>query len=461
MIREIEQILVLSLNMIFFSVLGYLAYRRFYLILALAPILISVSLRVLSVSYIDLFGPFYSVQLNNVLKPGISSVYMIICYSIFLIPLAIILEKIVFRNYSLFSISRKRYLSRYVDTTFYLLLAIFLFMLYAQLISGSVIPLLDHIERYDFANYYAGPLHNYLFKYGAVFALVLGGQTVYTKLTDDKFDHRAFVCMIMIIIYAFLTGHRFAAYNKFITFFLIPFALLYARSRHRKSITWCRQQERIGKPIFVLMLIGLSIAVLAIVNSYSNVRTDSDRTVFSRIQERLLIQQGELWVDKIQRSNDPEQEDFNEKLKFLFFEPIVQDKNTSIQYLMWQSLGDEAIRLLEIGQQYAGGFPEIFLELFGEYFLYLMLLFGVLTAFVLLIFFSSLRRGKLLSMLFSGFVIYACILTIYNGMVNQYFVLTFWTKILFLILFYFSPSIQIPKISRSFRNRESGVISYD
>lgn len=445
---SLEQVLTVLVNVGFWIGLAWLLFSRFYLALALTPILISVSLRVLSVSYIDLFGPVYSTQLYTLMGPGVSSVYLIVCYTAFLVPMAIVLDRTSFRCSKMLLTRSRTNINGYFDVVFYGVLFIYLFVLYVQLVKGDVIPLFDHIERYDFADHHAGPLHDYLFKYSTIVTLVLGGQTVYAKLTKGKYDRRAFICILVILVYAFLTGHRFAAFNKFIAFFLVPFGLLYVQHYYSKLTTRGKQIEKGGRLVLGIVILGFSIAVLAILNSYNNVRTESQEKVFSRIQERLLIQQGELWVEQLVRVKQNEQDATSDKIEFLFYDPIISNQNTSIQYLMWLSLGSEAERLLGIGQQYAGGFPEIFVEMFGLFFLLpVLLLFGIVMALVFSIFFASLRRGKLLSMLMAGFIIYGCMLTVYNGMLNQYFVMTFWIKLVLLSVFYISPPISLPKLT--------------
>ncbi len=52
----------------------------------------------------------------------------------------------------------------------------------------------------------------------------------------------------------------------------------------------------------------------------------------------------------------------------LFEDPIEPDRNTSIQYLMLATIGEpRTYDHLSHGFQFAGGFPEIFFELFGPY----------------------------------------------------------------------------------------------
>ncbi len=435
-------------NFVFWLILAIMLVKRIYLVLAIAPLLVSMVLRVQSVFYIDLFGPVYSSQLFSILGPGIDSIYIIICYAVFLVPFLLILEFFVFRYPWYLNVKAATYSSQNVENLFYLFLFLFFTVLYAQLFMGGVIPLIDHIERFDFSDNHAGPLHDYMFKYGAIFTLVLGGQTVYSKLSTGRYDRRAFVFLCLIILYAVLTGHRFAAFNKFISFYLIPFSLIFAREFHLKRqglLQHNGKQER--RAIFGIVIIGFSVALFSIVNSYSNVRTVSDETVFSRIVERLFIQQGELWVEATNRVRQSKNEKLTTAMDYLFFKPIIPGKNTSIQYLMWLSLGSEATRVLDIGQQYAGGFPEIFLEVFGIYlFLPVLLLFGIVMAMVTAIFLASLRKGKLLSMLMAGFIMYAAVLTVYNGMLNQYFVLTFWMKMALLLIFYRIPSIRMSKL---------------
>ena len=438
---------LIGANLIFWLVLSIVLMKRIYLALAVAPILISMLLRVQSVFYIDLFGPVNSSQLSTSLGPGVDSIYMIICYIVFLVPFLFILDFFVFRKLHCLAVRNSTYSTRLIENLFYILFFMFITALYIQLFMGGVIPLFDHIERFDFSDKYAGPLHDYMFKYGAIFSLTLGGQTVYSKLSTGRYDRRAFILLCLILFYAILTGHRFAAFNKFISFYLIPFSLIFARDFYLKRQKIIKRGGKQGWIIIGIIIIGFTVALFSIVNSYSNVRTSTNETVVARIVERLLVQQGELWVETANRARKGKIESTTKMMDYLFFKPIIPGKNTSIQYLMWLSLGGEASRILGIGQQYAGGFPEIFVEIFGVYILIpVLMLFGIVMALVAVVFLISVRRGKLLSMLMAGFIIYAFMLTVYNGMLNQYFVLTFWIKIFLLFVIYNCPPIKIPRL---------------
>ncbi len=142
--------IVVSTNFVFWLILSAILIKRTYLALAIAPLLISLALRVLSVSYIDLFGPVYSSQLLKTLGPGIDSLYMILCYTSFLVPFLLILEISFFRSAKNLTMMGDTYSRRYTAALFYLFLFGFLTALYMQLFMGEVIPLFDRIERYDY-----------------------------------------------------------------------------------------------------------------------------------------------------------------------------------------------------------------------------------------------------------------------------------------------------------------------
>jgi len=454
-----ELYFLVAVNLIFWLAFSLIVIKRTYLALAVAPLLISMALRVQSVFYIDLFGPVYSSQLFIALGPGTNSIYMIICYTAFFIPFLLVLEFFVFRYPKKLSVRTSTNTRNYIENCFYLFLIIFFLALYIQLFIGGIIPLIDHIERFDFANNHAGNLHDYLFKYGTIFAIVLGGQTVYSKLTMGYYDRRAFIFFFLMLFYALLTGHRFAAFNKFTSFYVIPFSLVFARNFHIKRQKLSQDDNKQGWIIFAVIIISFSIALFSIVNSYSNVRTVSNESVIVRILERLLIQQGELWIETANRVRGNKSESLTRVIDYLFFNPIISGKNSTIQYLMWLSLGSEAVRILDLGQQYAGGFPEIFVEVFGLYMLLPALIFyAMIMSMVSVVFMTSLRKGKLLSMIMAAFIMYAFVLTTYNGMLNQYFVLTFWVKVLLLMIVFICPSIQLPKL-RLFgvRPRRDGI----
>lgn len=116
---------------------------------------------------------------------------------------------------------------------------------------------------------------------------------------------------------------------------------------------------------------------------------------------------------------------------FLFQDAIDPNRNTTMQYLMFASIGEPGTtdQILK-GFQLAGGFPEIFFELFGPYLAWPFILgagciAAALTAYIV--------RGTLLGHYASAFVgmyvVYAFYVMYIGGMLNFVMPWTYWAKV--------------------------------
>ena len=121
--------------------------------------------------------------------------------------------------------------------------------------------------------------------------------------------------------------------------------------------------------------------------------------------------------------------------RFLFEEPLAADRNTSIQYLMFATIGEPRTsgHILR-GFQFAGGFPEIFFELFGPYFAWPFLLAtGGIAAGLSALTVKGIVRGRYASAFLSLYVLYGFYVLYIGGMLNFVMPLTYWVKIAALI----------------------------
>lgn len=116
---------------------------------------------------------------------------------------------------------------------------------------------------------------------------------------------------------------------------------------------------------------------------------------------------------------------------FLFQNAIDPNRNTTMQYLMFATIGEPRTtdQILK-GFQLAGGFPEIFFELFGPYLAWPFLLgagciAAALTAYIV--------RGTLLGHYASAFigmyVLYGFYVMYIGGMLNFVMPWTYWAKV--------------------------------
>ena len=424
-----------------FTVLCLIA-TKLHLIVAIAPIFVSLNLKLLSVAYIDLFGPVYSRQLEIYVGNQDGLVILLFSYLLFLMPILYFLDRWFTKHRTV--ISQWSYNGRNSSIRYcYYAILLIIVVAYAQLFASGQIPLFDGIERYDYAKI-SGPLHRAIFKYNAVIMFFTGSLAVLSFIKTRRINKYSIVVFVAFDMYALLTGHRFAVFLKALEFFAIPFSLIVFRDTF-KLRTRVRIKSKIIVMLMYLTVVSGIFSAVGLTNSYLNIRhSPTTSAPLNGSLERLLIQQGELWHASVDRAQIGETKDMDTALKYLFYDPILPGRNTAIQYLMWLSIDKEAIRILNNSQQYAGGFPEIFVEVFGLGWQFIFVLaFGVVVVVPLIWTLQAILGGKIMSCLLGGFIIYAFVLTVYNGLVHQYFVLTFSLKLaLFFFLYYSKQLVQ-------------------
>jgi hypothetical protein len=182
--------------------------------------------RLVSVLYIDVFGPLFSEQLERDIGPGISAVPIAISQGLVIAAL-------------LFSFRRERLQRLFservpelggrlpvgvfdlADVTFWIA-SLFVAGLWVELLLSGQIPLFASLERYDYSRLYGGPLHHLLLQWGPMLAFQLGIFLVAPVLNDRPFDRRFGYLFASLILYLFLVGHRFSSFYIYTSFFLIP-----------------------------------------------------------------------------------------------------------------------------------------------------------------------------------------------------------------------------------------------
>ena len=193
---------------------------------------------------------------------------------------------------------------------------------------------------------------------------------------------------------------------------------------------------RFIKSKFSILVMSLALFMIisgVLYNSMVNVRA-YDFPLEMLIQ-RVLVQPAELWWDSWYRIF--EQGEFTPDLAWhlMFEDPFDAERNTGIQYLMVKSLGfDEAEAILIQGAQYAGGYPEVLIELFGWGSGPVAFMFAFVTAFLIRKVNLSVCQGQFLTAIFSVYVYYGFTLLYVGGMLNFLLVVSFWLKILVLII---------------------------
>jgi hypothetical protein len=184
----------------------WLAATRPYVVVALLWLLIPMGWRLMSSLYIDVSGPEFSEQLRQHVGPGNATPLLVFDYLIVLGIFAGMLP----RQFALDRLTSEAKHRLIADGAFWVAIGL-LIALYVDLLRIGTIPLVSGIERYDYAREHAGQLYRLFFRFGDVIALCLGCLYVlpvrFGRSTDSRFAYLLFA----MLVYAFLTGHRYSA----------------------------------------------------------------------------------------------------------------------------------------------------------------------------------------------------------------------------------------------------------
>lgn len=431
-----------------FATLSWMALYRRAAVFASVFLLFSLATRTLSLTYVDLAGPLYSEQLDLMIG-GDTSMPLFACSV--LIPILVL--SYVFRPAAMQRIAvwpRQHPAGRDRVAALVLLFSgLFIAALYGDMITRGPIPLFADIDRLEYNAQMAGPLHRFVFDFFFLLAGLLGMMLVRPRVAGRDFDFAFLVLYLAMVVYFALTGNRFSVFYSFTSFFVLPLAAVPALSScgrlppapHRSP--WKRL---LCSPVAVwsTLIVGLIGIAGLVLNSVMYVRAYDDP--FALLAQRILVQPVELWWATWHDLKVGIRTDSQLIWEALFGEPIDPTRNTSIQMLMLKFLGwERTTQLLEMGQQYAGGYPEVLFDLFGPWLaLPVALLFSVPTALLLRLVVVSTGEGRILTALMSLYVYFGFSLLYIGGMLSFLTVWTFWVKITLLaVVYWFEKSRRI------------------
>lgn len=425
--------------------IAVLAARRPAIAFAYSFLLVTFVSKMVSVVYLDVRGPVFAEQLNREIGGSWAAIPFAVVVMLALIPAYFILKpthsRPFYANSMLIHSTAKRNSSGGVTLGDVALISILVFslLLYADMLFRGVIPIRDGIERFEYATQYAGSFHHFLFKYGPLIAMWCGVFFVYPALHRESFDWRFLGALILLLSYAFITGHRFSAFYSFSTFFMLPLAALFiVKGPHAceqiSSENNLAERRAVRRLLAVLAVVGVVLVVmiiLALANSYVNVRHFSPDETAQKLVQRIFIQPSELWYATWERVVLLGQWDGAAAYQFMFNDALEPTRNTGIQYLMLLELGYARTTelIVSMGSQYAGGYPEILFELLGPYAPFVIaLLLGVITAGLVRMLLLAIARGHFISVFWIAYVYFAVSLIYIGGMLNSFAVITFWIK---------------------------------
>lgn len=396
-------------------------------------ILFGLIYRIVDAVYLDLAGPVYAIELERYIGGnGAAPAFILSCFAFFL-PLAVLL--------------RRDRLTRGIpglqpETPYHALLrkgafaglcALILF-LYVDMVRIGTIPLFSGMDRLEYSRV-AGYLHGPAYEMNFLISSTIGVFAFLPRLFGKQYSLSFIGLMAALLCYWALTGNRFSPFFVTLSFFFIPYAAIVALESagaiRRESM---RNVWSVLVSSRVLLLLGglaASVAIVGLIfNSYYDVRNYADP--FFHIKQRVLVQPIQIWAS----AWDSIRFGLAERINWLAIDQVLinparPEGNTTIYYLMERELGfSRAEELIEAGQQYAGGYPEIFFLLFGVLpAIPLMILFGTATVFVLYCAVRSFARGRPLTCIMALYVFYGFSLCYIGGMLNFIIAPTFLVKL--------------------------------
>ncbi|WP_156175764.1 DUF6418 domain-containing protein [Bradyrhizobium sp. LTSP849] len=433
-----EALLALLLNVIVtlfvFALIARISLSQPGLALLAFFFLIYFSWRLVSVFYIDVFGPVVSEQLERSIGPGLAAVPLGACQVAVLLMLVVSFHPLRlkalavasdFRTSSLLAAGRLD-----LFNLVFWVVVVFEVALWIEMLTRGPVPLFSKLERLDYSKQYGGFLHGRLMDWGPMLAFQLGLFFATPVLRGMRFDCRFGALFGSLMVYLLFVGHRFSSFFLYFSFFIMPLgSIVLGRSKAAgfDSSAFFRTLRALWLPV-----VGLGVLVLgALIYSYAVVRGAESELLQTKLTQRLLVQQGEMWWMTYERVFL--HGDWNTALALfkLFVDPFNPNRNSTMQLLMELGLPVErAHTLFDLGVAYTGGWPEIFFELGGpvDGFV-LVVLSAVMFSEFLFLLTRCVVQERYATCFFLTPILYAVEVNLASGMLNSFVQLTFMTKL--------------------------------
>lgn len=417
-----------------FVLFAWAAKNRMAAVIAAFFILFSLITRTASLVYVDLFGPIHADQLGFEVGGGPSMPLFAGGVLAFMLPLVVMFKPASLARRTAPTGHRPPYNASALSRTLLFVTALFVAVAYVDLVVRGPIPLFVGMDRLEYKSV-AGPLYGVLYDHGFAFGFVLGVAFVIPRLSGADFSLGAVVVFFFLLVYFALTGNRFSIFYLYTAFFVLPLAALVVR---RQQSSLCPPPAR-RSPLILFLISRSSMAVIVtlgvlgvlslLLNSVINVRAYDDPS--NLFFQRIVVQPVELWWATFAELDFRAPDSFKSAWDALFVNPIDPTRNTSIRLLMINTIGfDRALELADAGNQFAGGYPEIFFELLGTWFsLPVALAFGSAAAWILRSVVCSVCMGRIGTAVCGLYVFYGFSLLYIGGMLNFLLAWTYWVKL--------------------------------
>ena len=433
-----EQIAVTASGAAFVLCILYIAAYRPIILISFFFILFTLVWRTAATMFIDLAGPVLSSQTDRYVGPGLATPLHVLAYFVTLAPFFFLLRPAAVRHW-LHDADRERAAPGMITLSGITVVVslIFLGSLYFDLIRIGSIPLFARLERFVYTAQYAGAAHRWLILYGNFVTFWWGVMFAAERLRNRRIDIRYLGMLGILMVYMFLTGNRFSAFYSFCSFFVIPLAAVIAAdirdNRSAVPFSWVgrtfRRRELIAFGA-VAVLAAIASAV-GIYNNLANVRQFQGDEILSQFWERLLVQPSELGWISYDRVFNFGQWQPDRVFDFLFQAPLDASKNTTPQFLMLETIGEpRTYEHISGGFQFAGGFPEIFFELFGPLYAWPFIFgAGYIAAGLTAVVVKGVIQGRYASAFLSLYVLFGFYVMYIGGMLNFIMTPVYWIKI--------------------------------
>jgi hypothetical protein len=433
-----EQIAVTASGAAFVLCILCIAAYRPVILIGFFFILFTLVWRTAATMFIDLAGPVLSSQTDRYVGPGLATPLHVLAYLVTLAPFFLLLRPAAVQHW-LHDADRERAAPGMITLSGITVVVslIFLGSLYFDLIRIGSIPLFARLERFVYTAQYAGAAHRWLILYGNFVTFWWGVMFAAERLRNHRIDIRYLGMLGILMVYMFLTGNRFSAFYSFCSFFVIPLAAVIAvdirDNRSPVPFSWVgrtfRRRELIAFGA-VAALAAIASAV-GIYNNLANVRQFQGDEILSQFWERLLVQPSELgWISYDRVFNFGRWQP-DRVFDFLFQAPLDASKNTTPQFLMLETIGEpRTYEHISGGFQFAGGFPEIFFELFGPLYAWPFIFgAGYIAAGLTAVVVKGVIQGRYASAFLSLYVLFGFYVMYIGGMLNFIMTPVYWIKI--------------------------------
>jgi hypothetical protein len=419
-----------------FAVMVRVALERPAVGMVVFFILFAFAWRLVSVLYIDVLGPLSSEQLERKIGPGISAIPLALSQGLVIVAMLFSFRKkrIAALRTDDIALRLASYLpARRFDLSdiAFALASVFVLSLWVELVVSGPIPLFVGMERFDYARLYAGPLHHILLDWGPMLVFQLGIFLAAPLLHGRRFDRRFAGLLAILMLYLFLVGHRFSSFYAFGSFFIIPVGVVLLVAQEA-TFSWRKVFP--GKALRNLVMAGAGLMCLvgsAIAYSYMVVRGFEGDQLLTKLVQRVLVQQGEMWWMTYERVFLQADWSTSSAVYKLIVVPFDPNRNSTMQFLMERGLPiARAHEILAQGSAYTGGWPEVLFEIGGPIggFLLVALSAIIFSEFMFLLV-RCIAQERFITCFFLTPILFGLSIYLVSGMINSFIQITFLTKI--------------------------------